>query len=96
MISHRLWRFFDQAASCDIPEVHRLAETVETWWPAIEAGLITGYSNARSEGYNRLGKHEGRNAFGFRNPETRNAAYAGACTRQHRRKTAIICHEMPG
>ena len=47
----------------------RLAATVETWWPAIEAAIITNYSNARSEGYNRLAKHEGRNAFGFRNPD---------------------------
>jgi len=96
VISHRLWRFFDQAAGCDIPEVHRLAETVETWWPAIEAGLTTGYSNARSEGYNRLGKHEGRNAFGFRNTRNQERRIRWACTRQHRRETAIICHAMPG
>ena len=32
-----------------------LASTIEAWWPAIEAAIITGYSNARSEGYNRLG-----------------------------------------
>ena len=34
----------------------------------MEAAILTGHSNARSEGYNRLAKHEGRNAFGFRNP----------------------------
>jgi transposase len=66
-ISHRLWRFHAQAAACDLPEAHRLAETIDTWWPAIEAALTTGYSNARSEGYNRLAKHQGRSAFGFRN-----------------------------
>jgi transposase len=68
-ISHRLWRFLDLAAATDSPEVHRLAATIEAWWPAIEAGLVTGHSNARSEGYNRLAKHQGRNAFGFRNTE---------------------------
>jgi hypothetical protein len=26
----------------DAPEVHRLAPTVEAWWPAIEAGILTG------------------------------------------------------
>jgi hypothetical protein len=26
---------------------------------------LMGYSNARSAGYNRLAKHQGRNAFGF-------------------------------
>jgi transposase len=76
-ISHRLWRFLDLAAATDSPEVHRLAATIEAWWPAIEAGLVTGHSNARSEGYNRLAKHQGRNAFGFRNPRTNAGAYAG-------------------
>jgi len=50
VISHRLWRFYDQAASSTSPEVHRLAATIETWWPAVEAAITTGYSNARSEG----------------------------------------------
>ena len=63
----------------------RLAATVETWWPAIEAAIITDYSNARSEGYNRLAKHEGRNAFGFRNPVNQRRRIGWACTRQYRR-----------
>ena len=29
LISHRLWRFYAQAAASDSPEVHRLAATVE-------------------------------------------------------------------
>ena len=45
-ISHRLWKFNTQAAACDIPAVHRLATTIETWWPAVEAAITTGYSNA--------------------------------------------------
>ena len=68
VIRNRLFTFYNRAAASTSPEVHRLAATVETWWPAIEAAIITNYSNARSEGYNRLAKHEGRNAFGFRNP----------------------------
>ena len=87
-ISQRLWRFFDQAAACEIPVVHRLAETIQAWWPAILAGLLTGYSNARSEGYNRLAKHQGRNAFGFRNIDNQRRRIRWACTRQHRRATA--------
>src|SRR5512132_2238880 len=51
-ISHRLWRFYDQAASSSSPAVHRLAATIEAWWPAVEAALVTGHSTARSEGYN--------------------------------------------
>jgi len=62
------YRATTNAAASTAPEVHRLATTVDKWWPAVLAGLQTGYSNSRSEGYNRLAKHEGRNAFGFRDP----------------------------
>ena len=65
LIYHRLWKFYAQAAASDIPEAHRLAETIETWWPAVLAAITTGHSNARSEGYNRLAKHVGRDAFGL-------------------------------
>ena len=80
--------FYLRAAASTSPEVHRLATTIETWWPAIEAAIVTGYSNARSEGYNRLAKHEGRNAFGFRNPANQRRRIRWACTRQHRRASA--------
>ena len=94
-IRARLDTFYRRAAASDIPEAHRLAATVETWWPAIEAAILTGYSNARSEGYNRLAKHEGRNAFGFRNPTNQRRRIRWACTRQHRRATATIT-TLPG
>lgn len=77
-IRNRLFTFYNRAAASTSPEVHRLAATVETWWPAIEAAIITDYSNARSEGYNRLAKHEGRNAFGFRNPKSCAWPYASS------------------
>jgi transposase len=95
VISHRLWRFYDQAASSSSPEVHRLAATIEVWWAAVEAAILTGYSNARSEGYNRLAKHQGRNAFGFRNVDNHRRRIRWACTRQHRRATALTT-QMPG
>lgn len=88
LISHRLWKFYAAAAASDLPEAHRLAETVEAWWPAIEAAITTGYSNARSEGYNRLAKHVGRDAFGFRNPINQRRRIRWSCTRQHRRLSA--------
>lgn len=88
-IAHRLDRFYQRAASCPAPEAHRLAETVEAWWPAIEAGIVTGYSNARSEGYNRLAKHVGRDAFGFRNVTNQRQRIRWACTRQHRQVSAV-------
>ncbi|USQ81236.1 ISL3 family transposase [Ornithinimicrobium faecis] len=95
VISHRLWLFYDQAAHSRSPEIHRLAATIESWWPAVEAAIITGYSNARSEGYNRLAKHQGRNAFGFRNTANQQRRIRCSCTRQHRRATAKKT-ELPG
>jgi transposase len=88
VIRERLFTFYNRAAASTAPEVHRLAATVDAWWPAIEAAIITDYSNARSEGYNRLAKHEGRNAFGFRNPVNQRRRIRWACTRQYRRQTA--------
>ena len=88
VIRTRLDSFYQQAAATDAPEVHRLAATIEAWWPAIEAGILTGYSNSRSEGYNRLAKHQGRNAFGFRNPVNQRRRIRWACTRQYRRASA--------
>ena len=87
-ICRRLTTFYDHAAVSSAPEVHRLAATVDRWWLAVLAGLETGYSNSRSEGYNRLAKHEGRNAFGFRNPVNQSRRIRWACTRQHRREAA--------
>ena len=95
VIRARLDSFYQSAAASDAPEVHRLAATVEAWWPAIEAGLLTGYSNSRSEGYNRLAKHQGRNAFGFRNPVNQRRRIRWACTRKYRRASAVKT-TMPG
>lgn len=94
-IRAQLNRFYVRAAASSSPEVHRLATTIEAWWPAIEAAITTGYSNARSEGYNRLAKHEGRNAFGFRNPVNQRRRIRWACTRQHRRASAVK-PDLPG
>ena len=95
LIRDRLWRLYEQAATSTSPEVHRFAATIETWWPAIEAAIMTDYSNARSEGYNRLAKHAGRDAFGYRNVANHRRAIRWACTRQHRRASASIS-EVPG
>jgi hypothetical protein len=47
---HRLLhRFYTRcAASDDLPELPRLATTIETWWPQINAFLTTGITNAGS------------------------------------------------
>jgi transposase len=46
--------------------------------------ITTGLSNARREGYNRIVKHIGGIAFGFRNPGNQRRRVRWACTRQSR------------
>ena len=80
-------RFYRFCAACTVPEVISFARTIEAWQAPIIAALQTGLSNARSEGYNRIVKHVGRIAFGFRNPENQRRRVRWACTRQSRRVT---------
>jgi transposase len=65
-ISHRLFAFYDWCARADVPEVTRLARTIEAWWPQILAFLDTGITNARGEATNRMIKDAARIAFGLR------------------------------
>ena len=44
--------FYHWCAHADLDELNTLASTVETWWPAIEAFIDTGITNARTEGIN--------------------------------------------
>lgn len=66
-IRHRLWVFYDAAARADMPETTRLAETIQTWWPAVEAFLRLRVTNARTEGANRIIKQIKRVGCGYRN-----------------------------
>lgn len=66
-IRARLWAFYDACATADMPETTRLATTIETWWPEIEAFLTTKITNARTEGGNRMIKQVKRVACGFAN-----------------------------
>jgi transposase len=51
----------------NMPETTRLAETISTWWPAIEAFLKLRVTNARTEGSNRVIKQLKRVGCGYRN-----------------------------
>jgi transposase len=64
---HRLSRFYDAVLVADMPETTRLAETVDTWWPQIEAFLRLRITNARTEGSNRVIKQIKRVGCGYRN-----------------------------
>jgi transposase len=87
-IHQRLWAFYSWCADAQIPELTTLAETIETWWPAIEVFLTTGLTNARTEGTNRLIKQVKRAACGFRNRENYRRRVRLHCTRQTRRLSA--------
>jgi transposase len=87
-IRDRLYAFYRWCADAQIPELTTLAETIETWWPAIEVFLTTGITNARTEGTNRLIKQVKRAACGFRNRENYRRRVRLHCTRQTRRLSA--------
>jgi transposase len=84
-ISTALYEFYAFCAACSVPEIGKLAETISTWQEPMILAIETGLSNARSEGYNRIVKHVGRIAFGFRTPENQRRRVRWACTRQSRR-----------
>ncbi len=87
-IRDRLHAFYRWCADAQIPELTTLAETIETWWPAIEVFLTTGLTNARTEGTNRLIKQVKRAACGFRNRENYRRRVRLHCTRRTRRLSA--------
>jgi transposase len=83
-IAHRLFRFYESCAASGLPELERLAGTVNTWWPEIEAAIISGVSNAASEGINRSIKTDARAAYGYRNPPNQRLRACCATTRRSR------------
>jgi hypothetical protein len=87
-IRQQLSTFYAWCADTSIEELHTLATTVETWWPAIEAFIHSGVTNARTEGVNRLVKQVKRSACGFRNPTNSRRRIRFHCTRTTRAATA--------
>jgi hypothetical protein len=85
LIWRRLTDFYMHCADSEIHQLRRLAWTVNAWQPSIIQGILTGISNGRTEGYNRIVKHVGRIAFGFRNTENQKRRIRFACTRASRR-----------
>jgi transposase len=83
-IRQRLHAFYHWCAQADLPELHRLATTIQQWWPGIETFIQTGITNAASEGVNRVAKLVARNAYGFRNPANQRLRVRCATTRRAR------------
>lgn len=88
-ISERLHRFNYWCADSEVPELHRLATTIEAWWPEILGFLQTGITNAGTEATNHTVKTAARTAYGFRNLDNQRRRVRYACTRSHRRATAV-------
>lgn len=84
IIADRLFRFYAACAESGLVEMERLAATVETWWPQIEAAIRTGVNNAGSEGTNRVIKTDARAAFGYRNPANQRLRARCTTTRRSR------------
>jgi transposase len=83
-IGHLRHKFPTWCADSEIPEVRQLAITVDRWWPEIAAFIATGYSNAKSEGINRMIKLTARAAHGFRNPANQRLRTRCVTTRRAR------------
>jgi transposase len=83
-VADLLYRFYDRCARSGLPELERLATTVQTWQPEILAFLRTGITNAGSEGTNRVIKTVARDAYGFRNPINQRLRTRCATTRKNR------------
>ena len=81
-ISAALYAFYTFCAACSAPEIGQLAQTISHWQQPMILAIQTGLSNARSEGLNRIVKHVGRIAFGFRTPENQRRRVLCSCTRQ--------------
>jgi transposase len=87
-INARLYDFYTWCADAEIPELTTLAETLETWWPAVLVFLQTRITNARTEGFNRQVKHIKRAGYGFRNRTNYRRRVRLHCTRSTRPRAA--------
>lgn len=91
LTSYRLHRFFTWCADSQIPELITLAKMVDTWWPEINAFIVTGITNAKTEGYNRLVKQVKRVSCGFRNTDNSARRIRFHTTRSARAKIQTSC-----
>jgi len=66
-IRRRLADFYQATIDVQLPEATRLADTIQTWWPAVLTALLNDVHNARTEGFNRIIKQTKRVGCGYRN-----------------------------
>jgi transposase len=65
----RLVTFYEWVATVDVPEVTRLATTIDTWQEQVLAFFNTRASNGPTESANVKIKNVRRAAYGFRNAD---------------------------
>ncbi|MFI7425288.1 transposase [Nonomuraea sp. NPDC049684] len=87
VIADRLFRFYDRYAASGLPELQRLATTIDTWWPEILAFIRTDTTHAGSEGTNRSSNHRPRRPARHR-PQGAGDSPAVALPRRRWRRTA--------
>jgi transposase len=89
-IRHYLFEFFTWCADHDhLPELLTVARTIDRWRDPLITAILTGVSNARTEGLNRVIKLEGRKAYGFRNPSNQRQRLRYTTTRTQRRPPTV-------
>ena len=87
-IAYLLRRFSSWCAHSGLPELERLAGTIQAWWPEVLGFLQTQVTNAGTEATDRTVKTAARTAYGFRNLNNQSRRVRFACTRGSRRVTA--------
>ena len=81
-------RFNSWCARSGLPELERLAGTVQAWWPEVLGFLQTQVINAGTEATDRTVKTAARTAYGFRNLNNQSRRVRFADNRVPRRVTA--------
>jgi transposase len=95
-LRHALYELLTWCADHDhIPELVKLARTIDRWRDEIINAVLLGVSNAKSEGLNRTLKLEGRKAYGFRNPTNQRRRLRYATTRTTRRPPNVTTPRSP-
>jgi transposase len=87
-IRGRLADFYDAALDAEMPETTRLANTIQTWWPAILVALTERVTNARTEGFNRIIKQTKRVGCGYRNMSTATGTVDQPCSTRRAEESA--------
>ncbi len=82
-VAHRLHRFNSWCARSGLPELERLAGTIEAWWPEVLGFLQTQVTNAGTEATNRTVKTAARTAYGFRTSRINADGYGSPAPGDH-------------